>query len=493
MNLRKTISLCMVVKNESEFLERCLNTIPPVVQEVILVDTGSGDDTLQIARRFNVRISKFPWQNDFSGPRNLSLSMATKPWILVLDADEVLSLQDYGKLTRLLNSERRVAYSLIQRNYVNGSGKLTWTQSWKSNKSEHDEGQGYTGYLDVPVVRLFPRHPAIRFSGCVHETVEESLAKAGFEISESGLTLHHYGQVRTPERMKQKKELYLELGRRKLESNPSPRSHFELAIQYQELGYFEQAIPHFLEANQSKEFRIADLYLGICFSKAGKLGDARFHLSRAQDCLPRSAELYCELGVVNTKEGKVQEAVTAFKHALAIDTVSVAALCYLGSLLISQDRVAEGTAFLRRAVEIDCHHFDSWINLASAYERAGDSSAVLDCLEKAYVLKPENSDVARRLARAYSGVGRHSDAAQILSQAVTRSPGNEPLRMYWAALLSMCGQEGRGREIYQSILKAGGKFSALAEKQLEKLDSRIVAERHCKDPKPKKGERHAPA
>ncbi len=467
----------MVVKNEAEFLERCLNAILPVVQEVILVDTGSSDDTLQIARRFNVKISKFRWRNDFSAARNLSLSMATQPWILVLDPDELLSPQDHGKLAMLPNSDERVAFSLIQRNYVTGSGKLTWTQSWKSNRNEYEEGRGYTGYLDVPIVRLFPRHSVIRFSGCVHEGVEESLAEVGFQIAASGLILHHYGQVRTRERMRQKKELYLELGQRKLKNEPVPRSHFELGTQYQELGYFEQAIPHFLKAHQSGEFRIADLYLGICFSKIGKLIDARFHLSRAQDHFPRSAELYCELGVVNTKEGKVQEAVAAFNHVLAIDTANVAALCYLGSLRVSQDQVVEGIAFLRRAVEIDSNHFDSWINLASAYERTGDSSAVLNCLEKASVLKPENSEVTRQLARAYAGVGRHTDAAQILSQAVTRSPGNDRLKMYWAALLSMSGQECRGREVYESILRTGGKFAALAEQQLKKMDTRRIAER----------------
>jgi glycosyltransferase involved in cell wall biosynthesis len=61
--------------------------ILPVVQEVVLVDTGSEDDTLQIARNFNVRIVRFPWQHDFSVARNVSLSLATLPWILVLDAD----------------------------------------------------------------------------------------------------------------------------------------------------------------------------------------------------------------------------------------------------------------------------------------------------------------------------------------------------------------------------------------------------------------------
>jgi len=359
-----------------------------------------------------------------------------------------------------------------------GSGKLTWTQSWKPNLNEYEEGQGYTGYLDVPVVRLFPRHPAIRYSDCVHESVDESLAETGFQVKASGLILHHYGQVREPERMKQKKLLYLELGQRKLEINPSPRSHFELGIQYQELGHFEQAIPHFLEAlHRSKEFRIADLYLGICCSKTGKLAAARFHLSRARNCFPGSVELHCELGLLNTKEGKTQEAIAAFKKALTIDEGHVAALCYLGALLVTQNQVTEGIGLLKEAIKVDSNHFDSWINLASAYRNAGEHSAVLDCLERAYVLKPENCDVARQLARAYADAGRHADAAQILNEAVNRDPGNEPLKMYWATLLSMSGQEDQGREVYENILRDGGKFARLAQKQLEKMNTRMTAVR----------------
>jgi tetratricopeptide (TPR) repeat protein len=478
MDLSNAISLCMVVRNEAEFLERCLKAILPAVQEVVLVDTGSSDDTLQIARRLNVRILRLPWQNDFSAARNVSLSMATLPWILVLDADEILSPTDHGRLTVLLCSQDRAAYSLIQRNYVSGSGKLTWTQSWKRNQNEYEEAEGYTGYLDVPVVRLFPRHPAIRFSDCVHESVDESLAKTGFQIKASGLILHHYGQVRKPERLKQKKLLYLELGQRKLNHNPSPRSHFELGIQYQELGHFEQAIPHFLEAlHCSKEFCIADLYLGICFSKTGKLADARFHLSRARNSFPCSVELHCELGLLGIREGKTEEAIVAFKKTLVLDEGHVAALGYLGALLVTQDQVAEGTGLLERATQIDSNHFDSWINLAFAYQKAGRLSAVLDCLERAYVLKPENSAVARQLARAYVGTGRHADAAHILNQAVDRDPGNEPLRMYWAALLSMSGQEDQGRDVYESILRAGGKLAGLAQEQLEKMNTRTTAVR----------------
>jgi glycosyltransferase involved in cell wall biosynthesis len=121
-----SISVCMVVKDEAHSLERSLTSILPAVQEVILVDTGSSDETLQIAGRFSVKVSRFPWRDDFSAARNFSLDLATLPWILVLDADEVFSTVDRIALTTLLKHSEASAYSLTQRNYVESSGKLTW-------------------------------------------------------------------------------------------------------------------------------------------------------------------------------------------------------------------------------------------------------------------------------------------------------------------------------------------------------------------------------
>lgn len=179
----------MVVRNEADFLHACLRTTTPVVGEVILVDTGSTDETPRIGAGYGAKIYSFTWKNDFSAARNFSLQQATKPWVLVMDADEVLSPQDYHKLALLLeassrgvvvNSSISVAYSLTQRNYLKGSGQITWDQSWTPNSHEYQEGQGYPGYLDVPVVRLFPRLRQIVYSGVVHESVEDSLAQSGF-------------------------------------------------------------------------------------------------------------------------------------------------------------------------------------------------------------------------------------------------------------------------------------------------------------------------
>ncbi|MFZ2655904.1 MAG: glycosyltransferase family 2 protein, partial [Victivallales bacterium] len=83
-----TLSVCMIVKNEEAFLGRCLKSVVDHVDEIIIVDTGSTDRTVGIAKSFGARIYYHPWQDDFSLHRNQSISYARGRWIFIIDADE---------------------------------------------------------------------------------------------------------------------------------------------------------------------------------------------------------------------------------------------------------------------------------------------------------------------------------------------------------------------------------------------------------------------
>lgn len=97
----RTISLCMIVKNEEDVLARCLDSVENIVDEINIIDTGSTDKTVEIAKRFTDRVFHFDWTGDFAKARNESLKHATKEYILYLDADDVLLPADQEKLTRL--------------------------------------------------------------------------------------------------------------------------------------------------------------------------------------------------------------------------------------------------------------------------------------------------------------------------------------------------------------------------------------------------------
>jgi len=126
----------MITKNEEKFLESCLSSVKSIVDEIIIVDSGSIDKTKEIAANFNAKIIDFKWDNDFSAARNESLKYATKDWIIVLDADEVVSGNDLEKIKRLTENKDVDGYKLIQRNY-SGKGEFA---------DDYEESKGFSGF-----------------------------------------------------------------------------------------------------------------------------------------------------------------------------------------------------------------------------------------------------------------------------------------------------------------------------------------------------------
>ena len=105
----------------------CLNSLSPVADEMIVVDTGSTDKTKEIAEAFGARIYDFEWIDDFSAARNYSLSQAQGDWILVMDADEVISARGLCKIKKNAQPKRKeIAYDLVTRNYVHRTAGDGW-------------------------------------------------------------------------------------------------------------------------------------------------------------------------------------------------------------------------------------------------------------------------------------------------------------------------------------------------------------------------------
>ena len=111
-----TVSLCMIVKDEEENLARCLDSVRDFVDEIIIVDTGSTDRTIDIAERYGARVFYHPWEGSFSKARNYSLKYATCDWILILDADEELNNDDTSRLKEIAKDNKSLAISFIIKN-----------------------------------------------------------------------------------------------------------------------------------------------------------------------------------------------------------------------------------------------------------------------------------------------------------------------------------------------------------------------------------------
>jgi Glycosyl transferase family 2/Tetratricopeptide repeat len=165
------LSATLIVRDEGHVLEACLSSLDGVVDEVIVVDTGSADRSPDIAVQYGAKLYRFPWNDDFSAARNFAIEQASCPWILYIDADE-----------RLRGADRRTVHSALSDPHA-----IAATVRFHPRT-------GFTAYREY---RLFRRDSRIRFEGVVHETMHPAIkrivAAEGMRIVDCDLTIDHIG------------------------------------------------------------------------------------------------------------------------------------------------------------------------------------------------------------------------------------------------------------------------------------------------------------
>lgn len=237
---RPTLSLCMIVKNEQAGLGACLNAAKSMVDEIIVVDTGSTDRTRDVARIFGARTVEFPWCRDFAAARNVSLEHARGRWILILDADETIAAQDQEKIRNLVaqHHDRPAAFSITTRNYTHRANAV----GWHSNDGRYAGYESGMGWFPSKKIRLFPRHETHRFRYPVHEMVEPALREAGLPMVDCAIPVHHYGHLNEAKN-RQKAKAYFDLGYAKLDQmGDDPAAIRELAVQAGQLEYWAESL-----------------------------------------------------------------------------------------------------------------------------------------------------------------------------------------------------------------------------------------------------------
>ena len=239
---KTTISLCMIVKNEEPFLEKCLNSVKNLVHEIIIVDTGSTDKTKEIARKFTDKVFDFVWCDNFSAARNESLKHATGDWILVLDADEVIAEHDFDLIKKAILNKNFNGYILHQLNYTNDSHP----RAVKVNVPN------FKNAIISPITRLFRNSKEIYFDFFVHESVDPSLMKSNSKVSELSVAIHHYGQLKQEVFNRQKEEYYFKLALKNIVKYPNhARSHYIVAAGFKSIeNNLQKAIYHCQKAIQ---------------------------------------------------------------------------------------------------------------------------------------------------------------------------------------------------------------------------------------------------
>jgi len=236
----KTVSLCMIVKNEEENLARCLNSIKNHVDEIIVVDTGSTDKTKEIAERFGVRLYDFPWNNSFSEARNVSLQYAEKELILILDADDEFCQQDLEKFDQMKDE-------------ITEDNMLFYFDTLNYGGDRPDPGN----ITINPNPRLFSNNAGFLYEGTVHN----QLVNHEKEIKHiyKDIRIYHYGYLSRYIETQKKRERNMKLLTEQLKENPEDGfTNFNLGNEYTALGEYEKALSCYEKSYES--FRAGAAY-----------------------------------------------------------------------------------------------------------------------------------------------------------------------------------------------------------------------------------------
>jgi glycosyltransferase involved in cell wall biosynthesis len=224
LRIPDALSLCMIVKNEERHLPRCLDSVRDLAGELIVVDTGSTDQTPRIAAGYGAAVIPFDFTIvDFAAARNRAIARASGRWILMLDADETLDRAGAPMIERLVALDENAGYFLERRNLSPDSAKPTASPT--------------TDY----VVRLFPNRPNHRYRGRVHETIDASILSGGGRLRKSGIRIdHNFAADR--EARRRKNHWYIEILKEEIAADPSDGSRLDfLAAEYHQLEMFEEA------------------------------------------------------------------------------------------------------------------------------------------------------------------------------------------------------------------------------------------------------------
>ena len=347
----------MIVRDEAEVLGVALGSVRDWAAQVVVVDTGSSDGSIEVARRAGATIDTIEWRDDFAAARNASMELATQAWILVLDADEWIDPADVEALRRLVHGPADRAYRFAQRNYVDSA---QWS-GLVAGPIPPVWGLEAVGWVVAKQIRLVPNRPDVRYEEPVHETMTHALRRAGVEMVDADVPVHHVGKLRSAAIMARKKLLYKHLGEMKLQARPNGRALLELGIQCSELGEHEQA--------------------------RSLLGRAVEELGAGPDRARAVASLGTEIELV---EG------------------TVAAESYLRSRLASESR-----------------HPDVWERLGVTLIRGHRFARAAEVLERAVDLFPEATNLLRLAAEAELHVRQFARAAELFDVVRRISEGSE--------------------------------------------------------------------
>lgn len=341
-----TISLCMIVRNEAKNLSRCLDSVRDLVEEIVIVDTGSTDETKEIAARYTDRIFDFVWVDDFAAARNYAFSKATMDYCMWLDGDDVVELEDQKRFLSLKKSLSPQVDMVMLRYHT---------------AFDSFDKPAFTYYRE----RLVRRAAGFRWEGAVHEAIVPS----GVVVYDETAVTHRKTGPGDPDRN-------LRIFRRLLEAKKelSPREQFYYARELTYHGEDREAariFEAFLDSGQGwvENQLEACRNLAQCYFRLGQPEQAFIALLRSLRYGPPRAELCCEVGKFFFDRNDYRSAAFWYERALACQREDTS-----GGFIIP-----------------DCYDYLPCLQLCVCYYRMGDVERAEAYNELAGITKPADT------------------------------------------------------------------------------------------------------
>lgn len=345
------VTLSMIVRNAAADLPGCLASVRGAVDAMVIADTGSTDNTVEIARAHGARVVYVPWRDDFAEARNLAMLPITKGWVLSLDADERLAPAAAAAIAQCVRAESVDGYLVPIRNYVASATERVWDRPAIPNPGDFPEARQHPAYVEHGNVRLFRRDPGIYFTGRVHETVGKRIEALGGALRKADFCIHHFGLVADASTREQKNFFYRELGRRKVEEAPQDaQAHFELGlVEFDNFRNYAEARRLFTIATRLNErLAVAWFFRGMAELQTADCSAAIASFRRAESLGHKTALNAEALGDAFYNAGDFEAARSAYTRSLR-RAEGPSAASKLGLAEVRCGRTTEGLARLRDA------------------------------------------------------------------------------------------------------------------------------------------------
>jgi tetratricopeptide (TPR) repeat protein len=391
------LSLCTIAKNEATSLPNCLKSVRNVVDEIIVLDTGSTDKTPEIAQEFGAKVYHFQWCNNFSSARNEALKYVQGDWVLVLDADEVLKPEIVPQLKQVIQQPNLLVVNLVRQEI--GAKQAPYSL----------------------VSRLFRKHPEVYFSRPYHAMIDDSVSlllqkEPQWQIASlSDVAILHYGYEPGAIASRNKFQTAKTTMEGYLNQHPNdPYVCNKLGALYLEIGEKSKGIELLqrgLSANSIDAGVLYELHyhLGIAYESLQQLNLAQSHYQTATqlDILPQlKLGAFINLGNVLKARNQLEAAQEAYAAAMIIDPNFAVGYYNLGMLLKHKGRFADAIALYQQAIKLNPNYADAYQNLGVVFLKVGNVAESLVAFQRAIELHEiNNPSEAARLRQGLKEMG----------------------------------------------------------------------------------------